>query len=124
MKTQLKKALDELRRTLPSKLSDGGETTGEGAINIGLMNRVRAAFAIAIGKYHTIEATTPSLLLEYNVICYLLTLIIPLLQCGNIYAATVRTESYEFNFYHARYTPPKTSLHFYVYCARIVIGNE
>ena len=60
MKTQLKKALDELRRTLPSKLSVGGETTGEGAINIGLMNRVRAAFAIAIGKDHTIEATATS----------------------------------------------------------------
>ena len=60
MKTQLKKALDELRRTLPPKLSEGGETTGEGAINIGVMNRVRAAFAIAIGKYHTIEATATS----------------------------------------------------------------
>ena len=60
MKTQLKKALDELRRTLPPKLSEGGETTGEGAINIGFMNRVRAAFAIAIGKSHTIEATATS----------------------------------------------------------------
>ena len=60
MKTQLKKALDELRRTLPPKLSEGGETTGEGAINIGFMNRVRAAFAIAIGKHHTIEATATS----------------------------------------------------------------
>ena len=60
MKTQLKKALDELRRTLPPKLSDGGETTGEGATNIGFMNRVRAAFAIAIGKYNTIEATATS----------------------------------------------------------------
>ena len=60
MKTQLKKALDELRRTLPPKLSEGGETTGEGAINIGFMNRVRAAFAIAIGKDNTIEATATS----------------------------------------------------------------
>ena len=60
MKTQLKKALDELRRTLPPKLSVGGETTGEGAINIGFMNYVRAAFAVAIGKYNTIEATATS----------------------------------------------------------------
>ena len=60
MKTQLKKALDDLRQTLPPKLSVGGETTGEGAINIGLMNRVLAAFAIAIGKYNTVEISAIS----------------------------------------------------------------
>ena len=60
MKTQLKKAVDELRRTLSPKLSEGGETSGEGAINIGRMNRVLAAFAIAIGKYNTVEISAIS----------------------------------------------------------------
>ena len=60
MKTRLKKAVVELRRTLSPKLSEGGEATGEGAINIGLMNYVRAAFATAIGKYNTVEATATS----------------------------------------------------------------
>ena len=60
MKTQIRKALYDLRQTLSPKLSVGGETTGEGAVTIGLMNYVRAAFAIAIGKYNTVEATATS----------------------------------------------------------------
>ena len=60
MKTQIRKALYDLRQTLSPKLSVGGEATGEGAVTIGLMNYVRAAFAIAIGKYNTVEATATS----------------------------------------------------------------
>ena len=45
MKTQLKKALDDLWR---------------GAINIGRMNYVRAPSAVAIGTHNTVEATATS----------------------------------------------------------------
>ena len=64
MKAQIKKALDGLRQTLSQtlspKLSEGGETTGDGAINIGWMNYVRAPFAAAIGTHNTVEATATS----------------------------------------------------------------
>lgn len=60
MKAQIKRASDALKAVLSPKLSEGGETTGEGAINIGFMNRVLAAFAIAIGKYNTVEISAIS----------------------------------------------------------------
>ena len=60
MKTQLKKVISDLRQTLSPKLSEGGGTSGEGATNIGFMNYVRAALAIAIGKYNTVEISAIS----------------------------------------------------------------